>query len=112
MDISSSVEGSLLFATIESPRLDAATAVDFKNQMAELLGSGNHNIVIDLAQVTFVDSSGLSAIISLLKTLGQDGNLALASPSGPVESLLKLTRFDRILPIYQSADQARLALAS
>jgi anti-sigma B factor antagonist len=87
-------------------RLDAYLSADFKSGMISRIGSGNTRIVLDLSQVEFVDSSGLGAIISVLKTLGDTGELALSGMRPNVMSLCRLTRMDRVFQIFGSEQEA------
>ena len=92
-------------------RLDAKEAIEFKTKMAECINRGHHIIVLNLAEVRFIDSSGLGAIVSTLKLLGRDGNLVLCGVTDPVMSLFKLTRMDRVFQMFASESDALAALA-
>ena len=72
---------------------------------------GHHVIVLDLAAVRFMDSSGLGAMVSTLKLLGRDGNLVVCGVTDPVMNLFKLTRMDRVFPMFPSESDALDALA-
>lgn len=100
-----------LVVKVLEPRLDAREAVDFKTKMAECINSGHHIIVLNLAEVRFIDSSGLGAIVSTLKLLGRDGNLVLCGVTDPVMSLFKLTRMDRVFQMFASESDALATLA-
>jgi len=106
MEISSEQRGNLLVVTLQEKRLEAATATFFKSTMVDFINSGATRIVLDLSQVDFVDSSGLGSIVSILKTLGDEGELVLCGISQTVMSLFKLTRLDRIFRIFPTADEA------
>jgi len=101
----------LLVVKVLEPRLDAKEAVDFKTKMAECISSGHHAIVLNLAEVRFIDSSGLGAIVSTLKLLGREGDLVLCGVTGPVMSLFKLTRMDKVFQMFASENDALAALA-
>ena len=101
----------ILMVKVLAPRLDAREAVDFKTQMVECISSGQHTIVLNLAEVRFIDSSGLGAIVSTLKLLGREGNLVLCGVTDPVMSLFKLTRMDRVFQMFTSESDALAALA-
>src|SRR5207302_9285393 len=59
--------------------LDVNTAPELREQLARLVNEGVRHIVVDLAQVSFVDSTALSVLVSALKRLRQaDGDLELA----------------------------------
>ncbi|HOK06594.1 MAG TPA: STAS domain-containing protein [Syntrophales bacterium] len=92
-------------------RLDAATAVSFKSRMADLINAGERLIVLDLTEVEFVDSTGLGAIVSSLKSLGPEGDLVIAGVGDMVMNLFRLTRMNRVFRIFPTAREAVGALA-
>lgn len=88
--------------------LDVSTVRDFKREMAPIL-KGSSRVVLDLGQVTFVDSSGLGAILSCLRELNAaDGDLKLCGVSAPVRALFEMVRLHRIMDILPTR-QAALA---
>lgn len=106
MEISSEQRGNLLVVVPQGNRLEAATATHFKSTMVDFINKGASHIILDLSQVNFVDSSGLGSIVSILKTLGEEGELVLCGINQTVMSLFKLTRLDRIFRIFPTADEA------
>lgn len=92
-------------------RIDAATATGFKQAMSDLIDAGARRIVLNLSDVDFIDSSGLGAIISSLKRLGNDGELVICSVRATVMSLFRLTRMDRVFDILSSEDEAVRSLS-
>jgi len=93
-------------------RLDAAGAADFKDRVGDRIEEGARSLVLDLAAVEFVDSTGLSAILSVLKRLAPEGGLALAGCRPAVIELMKLTRLDRVLRLFPDPASATAALAA
>ncbi len=87
-------------------RLDAAVAVPFKEQVKSWIDEGRRRFVLDLSQVTFVDSSGLGAIVSIHKKLRNDGKLVVCGLTGNVMNLFDMTRVDRIIPIFSTVEEA------
>jgi anti-anti-sigma factor len=77
--------------------LDGIQANQLRHQVSELLASGHNFVMLDLADVNFIDSSGLSALIIALKMLRiAGGDLYLCSIAEPVRNLLSMTRIDRL----------------
>ena len=77
--------------------LDGVKANQLCRQVSELLASGNNFVMLDLADVNFIDSSGLGALIIALKMLrSAGGDLYLCSIAEPVRNLLSMTRMDRL----------------
>ena len=96
--------GPDLLVRVMEDRIDAAAAVQFRDAMRGAAEGGHARIVLDLARVSFVDSSGLGAIIAAMKHLGADRTLELAGLQPPVAKVFRLTRLDEILKVH--ADQA------
>jgi len=88
------------------PRLDAAGAVQFKDQMRNLSEEGPERIVLDLQEVEFLDSSGLGAVVAALKAIHKGQTLALADLNPAVQKVFHLTRMDTVFSIYENADLA------
>lgn len=111
MNIDFTLSHGVTVARLLDPRLDAAGAADFKARVGSRLAAGSTLLVLDLAAVEFVDSTGLSAILSAFRRLPPEGGaLALAGCRKPVFELIKLTRLDRVLRLFDSAGAAVEAL--
>lgn len=89
-------------------RLDLLTAADVKRDLSDLIASGRQRLIFDLKRVSFVDSSGLGALISGLKAARQaGGDLRIARANEQVRTLLKLTTLERVLRPYETIEEAR-----
>ena len=88
-------------------RLNMVTAVQLREVVASAVAEGHPRIAIDLSKVDFIDSSGLGALISGLKTARQaGGDLRIAAPNEQVKLVLQLTNMERVLTAYESAESA------
>jgi anti-sigma B factor antagonist len=88
-------------------RLNMVAAPALRTDLHELVDGGSARIVIDLSGTTFIDSSGLGALVSGLKAARQaGGDLRIAAPSKQVETVLELTNLNRVLRSYPSVDAA------
>lgn len=87
-------------------RLDASVAMAFKTEVLQVIESGQTRLLIDLVEVQFMDSSGLGALVSILKAVGNRGQIAVFHVKGAVLSLFKLTRMDRVFDISENKDAA------
>ena len=106
MDLSSKVEGELLVVRVLEPRIDAAIAIEFKDAMRAETDNAHEVVILDLAEVEFIDSSGLGAIVAAMKQLGRDRQLALAGLSPTVDKVFKLTRMESVFSIFSNLDAA------
>ena len=88
-------------------RLNMVVAPDLRTQLHALVERGNSRLVVDLAGVESLDSSGLGALISGLKAARQaGGDLRIAAVREQVTAVLELTNLNRVLRAYDSADSA------
>jgi anti-sigma B factor antagonist len=86
--------------------LDASLVSDFKNEITPILKSESQ-VVLDLSDVQFVDSSGVGAILSCLRILNAEGgDLKLCSLSKPVRALFELVRMHKIFEIFETRELA------
>lgn len=96
-------------ATVVRPgveRLTATNATAFKNEVVALIEDGNSQIIIDFAAVSFLDSSGLGALVGVLKKIGHRGDLLVCGLNGDVEQMFRVCRMDRVFPIHRDVDAA------
>ena len=91
---------------VKAPRIDAPTALQFKEDMRALTQKGEGRFVLDLKEVEFIDSSGLGAVVASMKQLRAGQELELAALQPIVEKVFRLTRMDSIFTIHEDADQA------
>ena len=106
MSFAASTKAGRTVVTIEEVRLDAASAEQFKAFLFEQIDSGGNRMVVDLSFVRFMDSSGLGALVSALKKMGDDGQLTLAAAQPAVLDLVSLTSMDRLFTILPSVAEA------
>ena len=73
----------------------------------DALADTERPLVVDLGDLTFIDSSGIHAI---LRPRPQQGIVVLVCPPGNIQRVLSVTRIDRVLPVYETLDQALAAV--
>jgi anti-sigma B factor antagonist len=80
---------------------------DFNDLLHKLIDDGKKNIIIDLADVKFMNSSGLGMLIGGLTTMKKaNGHLKLARVTDKIESLLIITKLITIFEFYENVDLA------
>ena len=88
-------------------KFNLVTAPPVKARIDALVAEGRAKIVVDLAKVDFIDSSGLGALIGGLKAARQQGgDVRIATAGEQVRAVLKLTNLDRILAPYATVEEA------
>ncbi len=92
--------------------LDAVASGDVRKQLSELVREGFSRLVIDLEDVSRIDSTGLGALVTTLKAArDRGGELVLASLSPAVRTVVELTRLHRVFDIYDDAEAAASELS-
>jgi len=80
---------------------------DFNELLHKLIDEGKKNIIVDLSDVKFMNSSGLGMLIGGLTTMKKaNGHLKLARVTEKIESLLIITKLITIFECYESVDEA------
>ncbi len=97
---------SVTVLVVKEDRLDAAVASAFRDAVVKVVGEGAEQIVLDLEAVSFVDSTGLGAMVSGLKALPAGGSMVLCNVGETVSALLKLTRMDKVLAVHTNREAA------
>jgi anti-sigma B factor antagonist len=93
--------------------VDLYTAPEFKERMVELIESGKNQIVVDLSEATFIDSTTLGVLVGGVKRLRPaGGSLALVCTDQNITKIFEITGLDRVFPIHGSRDDALQAVAS
>lgn len=87
-------------------RLDALEAVEVRRELLATIEAGAGSLVLDMQSVTFVDSSGIGMLVSILKRLGMAGTLVLLHVNEHVMATLALVQLDRVFAIAQDEASA------
>ena len=106
MNILSKTEDSYSIITVHEDRIDAAAAIRFKDVVRSQIEDAPNRIILDLAQVNFIDSSGLGAIVASMKLIGPDRQMELAGLTPAVEKVFRLTRMDMVFKLHSTLDDA------
>lgn len=116
MNLSSRQARGAMIVRVEEARIDSLVAIRFKDAMRSIVPELDHDnsadptariepcpVILDLAEVTFVDSSGLGAIVAVMKFLAPGQRLELAALQPNVLRVFRLTRMDGVFVIHDKA---------
>lgn len=93
--------------TLEEDNLNSTIAPGLKSDFIFLNQEGIRNLILDLSFVKFVDSSGLSAILTAHRLWKDQGSFVIAGELQPmVTKLIEISRLDTILTILPSLSEA------
>jgi len=98
--------GTLVFKLRGS--LDLATAPTVRAALSEATEKGSHDLIVDLTQLEFLDSTGLGVLIGAhRRTAERGGSLRLVVSDGPISRLLNITGLITVFGVYHSMEDAR-----
>ena len=107
MELQGRIEAEgVLVLELREDNLDASNVREFR-ELASALIQDHSRVVLDLAGVKFIDSSGLGALISCLRQLnGRRGDFRLCALSRTVQALFELMRMHRVFQIHATREDA------
>ncbi len=112
MDLDWEDDGELVIIRLPYPRFTVLQRDAFTSEMISIIGRGYRYFILDLTAVTFIDSSALGTILSMLKTIGPHNRMALCGLDQQVEYVFQLTNLHKVFQIHPDVAHARHALQS
>ncbi|NEQ72899.1 MAG: STAS domain-containing protein [Okeania sp. SIO2C9] len=99
------IDASQHIILVPNHRLDLAGANAIKQQFISLLEKNYNLWIIDMANVEFIDSSGLSALVIGLKKAREHGcSLAICNLNPTARLVFEITQLDRVFQIFNTID--------
>ena len=87
--------------------VDLSSAPILRARIEELVHLKTQRLIVDLRDVSFMDSSGLSVLVACMKRMREaGGELAIACPNGSILKVFTVTGLDRLFTIRPSVDEA------
>jgi len=114
MDMTTSVRtvGDVTIVDISGRIALGDESAALRDLITELLGKGDRKIILDLADVGYIDSSGLGALVSSFATVKrQGGELKLVKLSDKVDDLMEVTRLYTVFDIADNEEEALQSFA-
>ncbi len=91
--------------------IDLFTAPELKKMLADAIENGASQVVVDLSETSFLDSTALGVLIGAVKRLrGRDGALTLVNTDANIAKTFEITGLDQIFTISATRDEAIAAL--
>src|SRR5438128_727104 len=112
-DINTEEVGPAAYVISLSGEVDLYTAPEFKQQLLEVIGQGAKEIVVDLTETTFIDSTTLGVLVGGIKRLRpNDGELSLVCSERNITKIFEITGLDRVFTIHPTRAAALAALST
>jgi anti-sigma B factor antagonist len=107
MNMNFKEKNNVAIISVREERVDAHNSDELKDKLKNLFETGSKNILVDLRDVRFIDSSGLGALVSGYKNaITHQGTLKLSTLQPQVKSMFELTRLHRVFDIYPTTQEA------
>jgi anti-sigma B factor antagonist len=107
MNLKTETSGKQMVIFVREERLDAHNSEELKAEMNRLFAGGSKELIVDLKDVRFIDSSGLGVLVSGFKNASsRQGTIKLSGLQTQVKSMFELTRLHRVFDIFQTVDDA------
>jgi len=92
---------------VKEERLDANNSEELKAELVRIFEGGSKDLIVDLKEVRFIDSSGLGVLVSGFKNAStRQGTIKLSGLQTQVKSMFELTRLHRVFDIFTTVDDA------
>jgi len=106
MKIEVTKENNIVIVAVEG-EIDVETSPQLRERFDKLLAEGEHNFVIDMGGVDFIDSSGLAAFVRLFKRVRiGEGDVKLCCVRPEILKIFELTRLNRVFDIFETRAEA------
>jgi len=99
-------EGGITVVRPGAERLTAVNAVAFKTDVCDLVAAGSSQLVIDFEEVSFLDSSGLGALVGILKKVGHRGEVAVCGLGEDLGHMFRISHMDKVFTAFPNAETA------
>ncbi|MGH3307714.1 MAG: STAS domain-containing protein [Nocardioides sp.] len=87
--------------------IDLATAPGLMRELSVAVGADNCRVIVDLTHVTFMDSTGLNALVSARRRADAgNGEVRLVGASGMVRKVLRITGLERVFPVHSTIEES------
>ena len=107
MNVNTATETTAVQVVSLSGRLDALEAAPLRKALDGYAEKGEHNLIVDLREISFVDSAGLAALVKGMRDArAGGGDLRIVRSTSPeAERVFTLTRFDQVFEMADTVEQ-------
>ena len=106
LSVMSRQEGSRTVISVTG-EIDVYTAPNLRERLNELVADGHYDLVVDMAGVDFLDSTGLGVLVGGLKRVrAHEGSLRLVCTQERILKIFRITGLTKVFPIHTSVEEA------
>jgi anti-sigma B factor antagonist len=101
----SSLDGGVTYVQL-SGDVDLAVELELREELSELVNDGHKRVVVDLTDVSFIDSAGLAVLLHISGKLRRGRGLAVVCPNESMRGLFELVGLNLLFPIDDTLEDA------
>ena len=107
MELKTRRVGKITVCSPDQPKLDASNASDLKKAFIRIFVEESPSVILDLKDVSYLDSTGLGAILfGVRNSKNYGGQIKLVNPQPKVQKLIDIAQLGRVLEIFPSVEDA------
>lgn len=111
MDYKFNLEDGFLVGTLSGDLIGEENGPEIIAELENFNTNGNLNVIINISDVRYINSSGIGVLITLLtKVRNKGGELCLINPSESVQKLLIITKLQAIFKVFSTISDAKTNL--
>lgn len=96
-----------------SGRLDITTAWQFRLKLQECISKLSHHVVVNLGQVNFIDSSGLTSLVAGMRDADKvKGSFRICNVHPEAKLVFEVTMMDTVFEIFETEEEALAGVPS
>jgi anti-sigma B factor antagonist len=106
-DIKTEHAGDDVYVIALTGEIDLYTAPEFKQQLLDVIEKGGQQVVVDLTDTTFIDSTTLGVLVGGVKRLRPNGGqLSIVCSDRNITKIFEITGLNRVFPIHETRSEA------
>lgn len=106
-EIRTEQQGAVCSVAIDG-EIDVYTAPQLRERIVTLIDGGCTNVIVDLSNVGFIDSSGLGVLVSALRRARErDGSVRVVCTQENILKIFRITGLDKVFPIFSDIADAK-----
>ena len=106
-DIKTEQAGGDVYVIALTGEIDLYTAPEFKQQLLDVIDKGGKEVVVDLTDTTFIDSTTLGVLVGGVKRLRPNGGqLSIVCSDRNITKIFEITGLNRVFPIHETRAEA------
>ena len=104
-------DGTTVIVLAPTGRLDITTAWQFRLKLQECISKLSHHVVVNLGQVNFIDSSGLTSLVAGMRDADQvKGSFRICNVHPEAKLVFEVTMMDSVFEIFETEEEALVAV--